>query len=148
MLGNAVGVFSFSNSDFSVGSYFKQDDLLNIFVDHRTDVLTLPFENVDGVLLCDERHLAAFSKNVIGYHFDEVVLSHLIKMAYPDAEITHQVRVGRFQMDLQVKHEDKNIFIEFDGPSHFVTGRYGRPSKHPFDKKEVIESKTGIEVVN
>jgi hypothetical protein len=54
----------------------------------------------------------------------------------------------RYSMDLKLILDKKEIFIEFDGPSHFVISQYGPPKRHPFKKRDSVQEKTGIEVIN
>ncbi|MFW6174076.1 MAG: hypothetical protein ACOC5T_10055 [Elusimicrobiota bacterium] len=51
-------------------------------------------------------------------------------------------------MDLKLPLNEKVVFIEFDGAAYFAMSQYGSPRKHPFYKKNCIEEKTGIEIVN
>lgn len=77
-----------------------------------------------------------------------MVLISIIKRAFPLAEIEQQIRVGSHTLDIKLTVNGKTIFIEFDGPSHFASNKYGIPRDSPFRKKMIVEDKTQIEVVN
>ena len=79
---------------------------------------------------------------------DELVLVGIIRQTFPECEIERQLKIGRFSMDFKLTLNNQNVFIEFDGPSHFAVSRFGAPKHELFRKKKIIEDKTGVEVVN
>lgn len=156
ILGTPVGLFSLADSDRCVGSFISKEDAQAIFLVTEADLGGLPFENMEGVLAIDERKLQqAWYKDKIpnappchNSSMDELILTRLVANTFPDAEIQPQERVGRFRMDMKVTYGGISKFIEFDGPSHFAVSRYGPPKHHPFRKKQIVEERTGIEVIN
>ena len=79
-------------------------------------------------------------------YWDEYILKAIIEKIYPQAIVEQQIKVGKYSMDLKVTLGSKELFIEFDGPSHFAITRFGKP-KDVWKKKATVESRTGIEVV-
>lgn len=154
MLGNAQGVFDLSNSDRRVGSYISKRDLLAILDLDEHQIAGLAGDMIDGEAVYDERaiHKFWYENNPLGYgrklSFDELILSSLIKKSFSDSIIIRQERVKKFTMDLSVEVNGMKKYLEFDGPSHFATGRFGPPRHHPFRKKSIVEDETGYEVVN
>ncbi len=156
LLGLPQGVFDLNNSNTSVGSYLLKKDVLEILRINCSDIEKLPFITVEGLEVIDERNLHKYWHNnsigntsfVKGTSLDELILLSLIQKSLPGCKVERQVRVGRFSMDFYIKYEGRELYVEFDGPSHFTVGRYGPPKHHPFRKKMIVEEKTGIEVVN
>lgn len=156
ILGKPVGLFSLADSDRCVGSFISKEDVLAILQVNETDLGGLPFEDIDGVLAIDERKLQqAWYKGTIpnapprnNSSMDELILTQLVSITLPEAEIQPQERIGQFKMDLKVTYGGVSKFIEFDGPSHFAVSRYGPPKHHPFRKKKIVEDRTGVEVIN
>lgn len=156
ILGKPNGIFDLNNSDQCVGSYIKKSDIPFILDNKESDLTQIDFSIIDGQEVIDERKLQKlWYENKIPNSppedktsLDEKLLSAVIKKVYPDIIIERQIRISRFSMDLKLTLNEKTVFIEFDGPSHFAMSRYGAPRKHPFYKKQTIEDKTGIEVVN
>jgi hypothetical protein len=159
MLGKATGIFSLSESDNNVGSFLTIDDCATI-LNVPSSALEFLIRQMNGTDVIDEnelfkawyagkiQHAPPCKINGASLSCDELILAEIIKNTFPNAIIEHQIKVGRYKMDLKVTHDNKSVFIEFDGPSHFAPTRWGIPSNHPFKKKEIVEHKTGIEVVN
>jgi very-short-patch-repair endonuclease len=118
-------------------------------------LVNISFINKDGNEIIDERNIQKLwyenkIPNAIPVgksSLDELLLIAIIKMTIPDTIIERQIKVGHYSMDLKLTYNRKTVFIEFDGPYHFALSRYGEP-KHPFIKKERVQEKTGIEVIN
>ena len=157
MLGKPQGIFDLQDSDRAVGSFIKRSDACEIFGVPEDAFRDLPWKEINGVQAIDECKLQkAWHDN--GIHgapppkgkkvgMDELVISCLLKRVFPRCIVTPQVKVGRLQMDLEVKHEGRTLFIEFDGPHHFMVSRYGQP-KDPRIKRMRVQEETGVEVVN
>lgn len=156
ILGKAQGIFKLSNSDLSIGSFISKNDIKNILDITDSDLSELKFKIIDDTEVLDERELqqAWYSgkipnaPSVNNSSLDEFLLLSIIKDALPNCTIERQIKVKRFKMDIKITNNNKSIFIEFDGPSHFAISRYGEPKHEPFRKKKIVEDQTGIEVVN
>lgn len=156
ILGKGEGIFKLHESDKYVGSYLIKEDVANLLSVEISDLATIKFANFNGYEVIDEFKLMKLwyegkIPNAIPpakTSLDELILKALIRIAYPDSIIYPQERVGRYSMDLKITVNGITKYIEFDGPHHFSITRYGPPRKHPFDKKKIVEDKTGIEVIN
>jgi len=152
----ANGLFDLRNSDCNVGSFLKKDDVKTILGITDSDLAKIEFQEINGISVIDESKLQKlwYENKIINAPYepksslDEKILISIIQNTYPHIIIERQTRISRFSLDLKLTLDNKTVFIEFDGPSHFAFSRYGEPKKHPFDKKKIIEDKTGIEVVN
>ena len=151
LLGKPAGIFDLHDSNINVGSYIMRKDVKEILNITEEKLNAIKFTSIEGKEVIDEFELMKFfyendhDKKV---SMDEMILRAIISIAYPNSEVIAQEKVGRYSMDLKVTVNNVTKFIEFDGPSHFAQGRYGIPKNHPFHKKQVVEDKTGIEVVN
>lgn len=156
ILGKPQGVFDLNDSDRCVGSFLQKTDLSEILNVSDKDLAALSFVTIDNQELIDERKVQkAWYKGEIpnapspkNSSLDELILRKIIEKTYPNCKIETQLKVGRFKMDFYLKKGDKEIYLEFDGPSHFAISRFGVPNHEPFRKKKIVEEKTGIEVVN
>lgn len=157
ILGRPVGVFDLNDSDTYVGSFLTKSDIKEILQVNDNDLTTVAFKLVDGNEVVDERHIQKlWYANEIGNaipvnksSLDELILIAIIRRTFPKIQIERQLKVKRFAMDLKLTLQDKpQVFIEFDGPSHFAPSRWGMPKDDPFRKKKIVEDETGIEVVN
>jgi very-short-patch-repair endonuclease len=155
ILGKPQGVFDLNDSDNCVGSFLLKNDVKEILNINDKDLENIKFNNVNGREIIDERKIQKlWYENKIANaipvgksSLDELLLIAIIKRVIPDVKIERQVKVGHYSMDLKISFNNKNVFIEFDGPYHFTLSGYGKP-KHPFIKKEKVQEKTGIEVIN
>ena len=158
-LGKAKGIFDLENSDKCVGSFLSKKDIKSFMGINDSDLNCLKFRNIEGLEVIDERKLdKAWRKGDIPNaptrnrrSLDELILKSIFHKALPNCIIETQVPVKikrTYWVDFKITYEGKSIFIEFDGPSHFVPYRNDGEIKHPFNKKEMIEDKEGIEVVN
>lgn len=148
-----AGIFDLENSDCSVGSYFKKEDLKKIFNASDDDFKDLNFEKDEFQNeIIDEFQIHLNFKKINqklilkNSSFDEYLLSAIIKKVFPESIVEQQIHIKRFKMDLKVQKGDKILFIEFHGPSHFVYSKFGLPND-PFRKKHIIEKETDVEVV-
>lgn len=156
ILGNPEGVFDLNDSDKSVGSFLLSVDICNILQVSNNDLSKIEFERINGLDVIDERKLQKLwydnlIPNAIPINkssLDELLLMALIRKSIPDCIIERQIRISRFLLDFKLTYKGKEIYIEFDGPSHFAISRYGHPKHSPFRKKNIVEDKTGTEVVN
>jgi hypothetical protein len=155
ILGEPQGVFDLNNSDHYVGSYMLKSDIKEILNVNDNDLINVKFLSIDGNEVCDERTIQKLwydgkIPNAIPVKkssLDELILIAIIKKTYPNIFIERQCKILRYSMDLKLTLDKRQIFIEFDGPYHFIISRYGAP-KNPLIKKQKVEDKTGIEVVN
>ena len=164
-LGKSSGVFSLSESDSNVGSFFSADDLYTILkinkisISEFRDVLkSLGLVSKNG-LIDESRLYKKFDYLTANYStpvskkrisFDEYVICSLIERALPEAIVERQVVIpgigGNSPVDFHILHNEQEIYLEFDGPSHFAqTGQYQvRDSR---GKKKKVEDITGVECV-
>ncbi len=155
ILGKPNGLFDLNDSDKCVGSFLLRQDIKEILAVDDKDLQIVNFEQLDGLEVADERRIQKLwydnkISNAIPVDkssLDELLLIAIIKRTFPQIKIERQITVKRFSIDLKLMLDDKVIFIEFDGPSHFAPSRYGVP-KEPFRKKNIVQDATGIEVVN
>jgi very-short-patch-repair endonuclease len=156
ILGKPQGIFALKDSNHCVGSYLLKSDIKEILNVNDNDLKNIKFENIDGNEVCDERNIQRLwykgrIPNAIPVEkssLDELFLIAIIRETYPNIVIERQYKVMRYSMDLKLSLDKKEIFIEFDGPSHFAISQYGPPRNHPFKKRDVVQEKTGIEVIN
>jgi very-short-patch-repair endonuclease len=157
ILGRPTGIFDLNDSDSCVGSYLLKSDVKEVLQVNDRDLTNVIFKTIDGNDVIDERQIQKlWYENKIPNagstnrsSLDELLLIAIIKRTFPDIQIERQLRVKRFAMDLKLSLPDKSaVFIEFDGPSHFVPSRWGVPKDDPFRKKKIVEDETGIEVIN
>jgi hypothetical protein len=155
--GRPVGVFDLNHSDFCVGSYLIKDDLKEILQVEDSDLTNINFEVINNIEVADERQIQKMwyeckIPNAIPVErssLDELILIAIIRRTFPKILIERQIKFKRYTIDLKLTLQDKStVYIEFDGPSHFVHSRWGMPNNDPFKKKKIIEDETGIEVVN
>jgi len=155
ILGKPNGIFDLNDSDKCVGSYLSRQDIKEILDVNNEDLQEIKFKQIEGLEVVDERTIQKLWYDgkipnaipVSKSSLDELLLIAIIKRAYPHIIIERQIPVKRFSMDLKLTLDNKTVFIEFDGPSHFAPSRYGIP-KEPFRKKKIVEDTTGIEVIN
>lgn len=162
-IGGSAGVFRLHNSDDNCGSMVSLSDAAEIF-DVAVSTLakladtTLKITEVDGEKFVNELDLhKAWGSGVIPTthppkigsakrSLDELILMKLVKLAYPPASVTPQVKAGRQQADLFVELDAKRIAIEFFGPSHFIP-QYPGELKTPSERRTTIESHLKCECV-
>jgi len=155
ILGKPQGIFDLNNSDYCVGSYILKSDIKEILNVEDSDLINIKFKNIDGNEVCDERIIqklwyAGKINNAITVDkssLDELFLIAIIKKTYPNIIIERQIKILRYSIDLKITLDNKQLFIEFDGPYHFAYTKFGEP-KNPIIKKNKVQDKTGIEVIN
>jgi len=162
-IGGSAGIFRLHDSDNFCGSKIATQDVAQIFDITLADVRSLKQHGVRIIHEGDEEFIAeidlhrAWAKGVIPTQhppkigsakrsLDELILMKLIKVVLPKSTVEPQAKCGRKQIDLTVKHDAKNVAIEFVGPSHFIPD-YGRTPKSPLDRKMEVEQALGFECV-
>ena len=154
-LGAPKGIFSLSNSDRNVGSFFSKED--------AAKVLNVPPEALPSALFvdgfADERVIqnawyagqisgaASVRMRGIKSSFDELVLHRLIEQAFPTATIERQVAWGRRSLDFIVDVSGTKKIIDLHGPCHFAPSRYAAAPEHPAIRKQQAEDAFDIEYV-
>lgn len=144
-------IFDLNDSDHCVGSYLQKSDIKEILNITDNDLKDIKFRNIDGYEVCHERIIRRLWRKgqisnaipVKRSSFDEVILFSIIKKVYPNIIIERQNKVMGYYMDLKLTLDKKSVYIEYEGPDHFIN-----PQKNPFIKKSKVEEKTGIEVIN
>lgn len=164
-LGKPSGIFRLDDSDNWVGSFLRRADVVEILGVEDDALSALRFKTVDGEEVIDENVLHKSWREVVGparlsdlgtkVSLNELTLAAICKRAYPDATVEHQVQVvnsrtkRKNSMDLKISIPGKEpVFIEFEGPYHFVPFRPGRSVANPFQRKWDIEDSVQVEVVN
>ena len=154
-----TGRFSLLTSNTYCGSYFSLNDLKIIFNNSDDDYPTIKFNNKH---LVDETEISRawysgqiktslpLIVNGKKRSFDELILSTLIKITYPDAIIEPQIKIGRKTIDLLVIHNNTKKIIEFLGPIHFIKCKqnYNYELKPFSERKKSIEDESGIECID
>lgn len=158
-LGKATGYFNLEKSDIFIGSFFTIEDTLEILEINETEVpeIRIYLERLKVLKngYVDETILykyftflkTIFSKkpHVNRTSLDEYILIAIIRREFPDMEIEQQPRVlGNKHSDLLLTYKGKKVYVEFDGPGHFISNKY---LEDPFIRSKQIEDETGIEVV-
>jgi hypothetical protein len=162
-IGGSEGVFRLHDSDDNCGSMVSLSDAAEVF-DVSVNALsklantTLKITEVDGEKFVNELdlHKAWGSGAIPTAHLpkigsakrslDELILIKLVKLTYPAASITPQMKAGRQQVDLFVELEAKRLAIEFFGPSHFIP-QYPGELKLPNERRATIEAQLKCECV-
>ena len=157
-IGGSEGVFRLHDSDNYCGSMVSLSDTAEIFDVDASALAGLKITEVEGENFVNELdlHKAWGSGAIPTVHpsrigsakrsLDELILMKLVKLVYPTALITPQMKAGRLQADLFVELENKRIAIEFFGPSHFIP-QYPGELKPPSQRRESIEGHLKCECV-
>lgn len=157
-LNKGKGNFVLSDPDHNVGSCFSVEDLAEILEIDDMDGFRKELENSklvssDGYI--DEKDL--YGKNLwkvlkdkyskkatfIYSSFDEYVLKAIFKRTYPNMEIEQQAKVNNKKVDFKLTLNGKIIYVEFDGPGHFIMS-----NSSPLERIDEIEQATGCETVS
>ena len=162
-IGGSAGVFRLHDSDDNCGSMVSLSDAAEIF-DVAVSALaalantTLKITEADGERFVNELdlHKAWGSGAIPTGHpprigsakrsLDELILMKLVKLVFPTASITPQMKAGRQQADLFVELDRKRVAIEFFGPSHFIP-QYPGQLKPPGERRAAIETQLKCECV-
>ena len=158
-LAKGKGKFSLSDSDNCVGSFFSKEDLVEILeiddVYSFYDALNKKHLLKEGYV--DERDMYKqfkelkneFSKIKLKRYvsFDECVLLAIFRHTFPNAEIRQQVIINGKYIDFEITYNGITIYIEFDGPSHFIKGSYDSTLEDIFGRVKMIKQATGCELV-
>lgn len=165
-LSKGSGVFSLSDSDMFVGSFFSPEDIYEIleidlipFTEFCVALKNLGLLSTRG--LVDEKmlyrqfdtlkNLYSTQKAQRYTSLDEYVLKRVMARTLPGAIITQQVEVRvpgsprAKKVDFKIEAPDKAVFVEFDGPSHYVP-QHGQ-AHDSSTKKKAVEDATGLECV-
>lgn len=156
------GIFDLSNSDNHVGSLFSIDDLmviLEIDDDKKSDfnqaIVRLNLLRKDGYV--DEKDLHKQWKCLKKLYssaplysrssLDEYILLAILRRTFPEATINQQVKVGSKVIDFEILYKGITKYVEFDGPSHFITKRSRNTHEDPFKRIEYVYNIKGCELV-
>jgi hypothetical protein len=162
-IGGSEGVFRLHESDDYCGSMVSLSDTAEIFDVSVSDLTglagtKLKITEAEGDKFVNELDLhKAWGSGVLPTKhpakigsakrsLDELILMKLIKLAYPSAKTTPEMKAGRLQADLFVELDSKRIAVEFFGPSHFIPQFTGE-LKSPSERKAVIEGYLKCECV-
>ena len=159
-LGKATGIFSIKDSNINIGSLFTIEDTLDILGIKPTDVpnmktylsrlkilnkedyvdetILYKYFDVLKTIFSEEPHINHVS-------LDEYILMGIMRHDFPGIIIEQQARVlNNKKADFLLTWEGRQVYIEFDGPQHFI----GKDSlEDPFTRSKQIEDETGVEVV-
>ena len=159
-LAKGKGIFSLSDSDNCVGSFFSKEDLVEILeiddVNGFYEALNRKHLLKEGYV--DERDMykhfkelkKEFSETKLKRYvsFDECVLFAIFRRTFPNAEIVQQVLINGKYIDFKITHNGLTKYIEFDGPSHFIIeNRYDNKLENLFDRVEMVKQAIGCELV-
>ncbi|MGP9489249.1 hypothetical protein ACT3R5_11820 [Glutamicibacter sp. AOP5-A2-7] len=164
-LGKPSGTFRLDDSDNHVGSYIRREDVKSILQIDDEALGEISFQARDGEEVIDENVLhkkwkeLAKKGKVLGdlskASLNELIVAEVCRRAIPGAKVEHQVEVlnqrtrrkNRLDLRLSVPGFEP-LFIEFDGPYHFIPFRPGQMVNDPWQRKRDIEDATQMEVVN
>ena len=154
-LSKSNSIFSLNESNKYIGSLISKQDAEKIFEVDDLSYLYKKKEYMDeGVLQkhwykkeiinCPHQHR---SGNIV-ISFDELVLSKIMKIAYPTLEIEQQVNFdGRKYVDFVLTLGTDKKVVEFMGPHHFINHHNASNFQNPLDRKKLIEDCFGFECV-
>ncbi len=157
-LGKPQGIFRLYDSDDFCGSFIPIEDAAIILDVSLHDLSSLPLKQIMGQGCLDELvlHKAWASGGISSPHLprygnatrslDEVILMKLLEITLPGCEIAVQIPWGKKHVDLKVTHNGLQRFIEFLGPSHFIS-QYKQFLTSPLTRKREIEDHFGIACV-
>ena len=157
-IGAAHGIFRLHDSDRWCGSYLSLADASEVLGVPEIALDALPLVEQDGERCVDELTLhRAWGSGAIASPFpnrigsaarslDELILTRLITLVWPDAVVEPQVPFGRKRVDLAVTVDGRRVFVEFVGPGHFIP-QYQRPLVSPLVRKAEVEAHFGDECV-
>lgn len=152
------GYLSLSESDTNIGSFFSLDDICEILEidDVKKACFLSALDNVGLVKngFVDEKKLYPMWKGLkkmfssiqpLHYtSFDEYVLLAIFRRTFPNAHIEQQVKIGTKYVDFKISNNGETKYIEFDGPSHFISQK---SLEDPFIRIQEIQKQTGCELV-
>ena len=78
---------------------------------------------------------------------DEYILLAILRRTFPEATINQQVKVGSKFIDFEILYKGITKYVEFDGPSHFITNRGSNKHEDPFKRIEDVYNIKGCELV-
>lgn len=155
---NGKGCFSLLESDTNVGSFFSLDDICEILEidDVKKACFLSALDNVGLVKngFVDEKNLYPKWKDLkkmfsstppLHYtSFDEYVLLAIFRRTFPNAHIEQQVKIEKIYVDFKISNNGETKYIEFDGPSHFISQK---SLEDPQIRINKIQEQTGCELV-
>ena len=159
-LAKGQGKFSLSDSDNYVGSFFSNDDLVEILEINNVNGF---YEAIERKRLLkegyvDEKDMYKHFKELKNEFseikhkryasFDEYVLLAIFRRTFPNAKIKQQVKINGKYIDFEITLNGITKYIEFDGPGHFIIeNRYDNKLENLFDRVEMVKQATGCELV-
>lgn len=157
-IGKSQGIFKLHDSDNYCGSYISLEDASEILGVEPDTLSFLPQKVIEEEKFLSELdlHKAWGSGKINSPHkpqignarrsLDELIIMKLMEITLPQCSVDFQVKFGRKYVDLKVTYQEKSVFIEFVGPSHFIP-QYGRTPTSPLARKREIEDYLGFECV-
>lgn len=158
-LGKATGYFSLASSNLNIGSLFKVEDVLEILEIKEQEVSNIRLHlnrlkilkegYVDESLLYKHfkvlKNMFSQKSHINNVSWDEYVLMAIIRKEFPEMKVEQQPKVlGNKHADFLLEYDGKKVYLEFDGPGHFISNK---ELEDPFVRSKQIEDETGIEVV-
>ena len=133
VLGNGAGVFRLLDSDRNPGSFFTAEDLCSLLGVEPQALNAIPSKYIDGLHVFNEKDIrkAWYGNEIDGAtphrirnfkrSLDELIVSRLLELTYPEIEIEAQAKWGKKSLDLLVRHPlFGSKIVEFHGPQHFA----------------------------
>jgi hypothetical protein len=157
-IGKSHGIFRLHDSDSFCGSYISVTDAAQILDISPSQLAILPTKYIDGQTVVSELdiHKAWGTEKIQSLHkpkyrntsrsFDEIIVLKLLRITLPGCEVECQIPFGKKHVDLKLTYNNRIIFIEFVGPSHF-TPQYQRGPTSPLARKKEVEDHFGCECV-
>lgn len=158
-LAKGKGKFSLLDSDNNIGSFFSKEDLAEILeIDNvsgfyealrRKDLLKEGCVDEGDMYKQFKELKNEFSKIKLKRYvsLDECVLFAIFRRTFPDAEIKQQVIINGKYIDFEITHNGITKYIEFDGPGHFIKGRYDSTLEDLFERVKMVKQVTGCELI-
>jgi very-short-patch-repair endonuclease len=156
-IGKPDGIFKLHDSNNFCGSFISTSDITEILALDESSLFTFETIEIDGVKHIDELtiHKAWASEELRSQYepqlhnaklsFDEIILKKLFENSLAGSKVEQQIKFERKKVDMCVVHNEKTLYIEFVGPSHFVP-QYGYP-RSPIDRQKMIEDYFGEKCV-
>lgn len=157
-IGKSQGLFRLHDSDNYCGSYVSVLDAAEILEVDCSCLAVLPLKTVDDEQFVSELdiHKAWGSGKIQSTQkpkhgtatrsFDELIVRKLLQVTLVGCLVECQVPFGRKYVDLKVTHDNRCVFIEFVGPSHFIP-QYQREPTSPVLRRKEVEDHFGYECV-
>lgn len=149
---NPSGIFDLVNSDHSIGSFLKKEDL-EFILKSNFEKFTLDNLKFNSKNLVNEWEVYnSFRKGLIVSRLDinqrsfsELILSSVIKLTYPNSIIIPQFKEKKKKIDFLVEHNNKKYLIDYDGPYHYIHYfKNWKEPDNPLIRKDKMEQLFGI----